>query len=351
MKLNQRILIAAALLAAAIPAWADKAPVRAAALDRPALQSPRASKMAILAVARAGKRVLAAGERGIILYSDDSGHSWQQAQVPTSVSLTAIRFVNEHAGWAVGHMGVVLHTEDGGQTWVKQFDGFEAARLALEAAQKSGDKRAIRDATWLVADGADKPFFDICFLNDHTMYIVGAYNLMFRSDDGGKSWTSWQQHVPNPRGLHLYSMRAVGHTLFIAGEQGLLLRSEDQGQHFLALKSPYAGSWFGMVAGRKGDLLAYGLRGNAYLTRDLGKHWRQATTGTQVSLSAGVELADGRIVLVNQAGEVFVSSDQGASFQRAPDNTRLPLSAVVQAPDGLVLGSLRGVRTISLPDR
>lgn len=341
--------LAAALAAAALPAWAADTPPPAAALDRPALQSPKSPRMAILTVAQAGKRMVAAGERGIVIYSDDGGRSWKQAQTPTSASLVAMRFADALSGWAVGHMGIVLHTADGGLTWDKQFDGAEAARLSLEAAQKSGDARALQDAERLVADGADKPFFDLCVLDERTLIIVGAYNLAFRSDNGGRTWTPWQDHVANPKALHLYAIHAVGDSLFIAGEQGLLLRSDDRGQRFAPIDSPYKGSWFGLVGAGQGSLLAYGLRGNAYVTNDLGKHWQQVASGTPVSISAGTELADGRIALVSQAGEVLVSTDHGLNFTHLPQKTGLPLAAVAQGPDGLIVGSLRGVLTMPLP--
>ena len=351
MKPNLLIPLMTLVMTVSASASALESPPPAAALNRPAVQSPKAAKMAILNVARAGKRLLAAGERGIVLYSDDDGRSWTQAQTPTSASLTAMRFVDDKQGWAVGHMGIVLHTVDGGQTWTKQLDGVAAAHLSLEAAQKGGDPRALRDAERLVADGADKPFFDICLIDDHTLFIVGAYNLAMRSDDGGKTWAAWQSHIANPRGLHLYAIHAVGDALFIAGEQGLLLRSGDHGQKFTPVASPYKGSWFGMVAERNGSLLAYGLRGNVYVSKNLGKTWQQAASGTPASISAGAELVDGRVVLVSQAGEVLVSNDQGFHFAPLPERTGLPLTAVAQGLDDLVLGSLRGVHAVALPGK
>jgi photosystem II stability/assembly factor-like uncharacterized protein len=261
-----------------------------------------------------------------------------------------MRFVGDKQGWAVGHMGIVLHSEDGGQTWSKQLDGIDAARRTLEIAKAGTDARAVGDAERLVADGADKPFFDICFLDDHTGFIVGAYNLIFRTEDAGKTWTPWLSHLAaaNPRALHLYGIRAQGDSLYIAGEQGLLLRSDDRGEHFQALKSPYAGSWFGLVAGRDGSVLAYGLRGNAYYSADRGHTWQQAATEGTASISAATVLADGRIALVNQAGNILLSADNGRSFTRLPGKPGLPLTAVAESPDGLLLASLRGVAAVPL---
>ena len=37
--------------------------------------------------------------------------------MPTSVTLTAVRFADAQHGWAVGHGGVILATQDGGEQW------------------------------------------------------------------------------------------------------------------------------------------------------------------------------------------------------------------------------------------
>ena len=79
--------------------------------------SPLAAQRVLQASAVAGQRLVAAGARGHIVYSDDRGASWQQAKVPVSADLTALHFVDARQGWAVGHEGVVLHTADGGASW------------------------------------------------------------------------------------------------------------------------------------------------------------------------------------------------------------------------------------------
>jgi len=70
---------------------------------RYSIESPRAASSLLLDVTHAGERLVAAGDRGHILYSDDGGASWTQAKVPTRQLLTAIYFADAQHGWAVGH--------------------------------------------------------------------------------------------------------------------------------------------------------------------------------------------------------------------------------------------------------
>jgi hypothetical protein len=117
----------AASAPSAAPAAAD-APVKLpAALLRPALKVARPEQANLMAVARAGNRLVAAGERGLIIYSDDSGQHWSQAQVPVSVTLTALRFANEREGWAVGNMGAGGGGRHGGPSAPRGGDGRTAA--------------------------------------------------------------------------------------------------------------------------------------------------------------------------------------------------------------------------------
>ena len=63
------------------------APVLAAAAPASdavyAIESAKAAKSLMLDVVHAGKRLVAVGDRGHILYSDDQGATWMQAKVPT----------------------------------------------------------------------------------------------------------------------------------------------------------------------------------------------------------------------------------------------------------------------------
>ncbi|MEO8805889.1 MAG: YCF48-related protein [Burkholderiaceae bacterium] len=325
------------------------APALPAVLNQPALVTPKALRAGMLALARAGTRLVAVGERGTVLLSDDGGQQWRQASVPVQTTLTGVRFADAEHGWAVGHLGVVLHTDDGGQRWVKQLDGVQAAALALQAASASGDGAARRSAEQLVQDGPDKPFFDVECLDAQRAIVVGAFGLAYITGDGGKTWQPAQQRMDARRSVHLYAVRRVGEQLYIAGEQGLLMRSADQGASFQTVPTPYKGSFFGLLASPSGAVLAYGLRGNAYRSADQGVSWEKVETGVTVGLSAGLARSDASLALVSQNGDVLASRDDGRHFTRH-GTWPMPAAGLAEAGDGaqahLVLAGLRGLQVL-----
>lgn len=321
------------------------------ALLRPSLQSARAASRTMLAIVRAGKRLVAVGERGIVLLSDDNGKAWRQAKVPVSVTLTAVHFATAAKGWAVGHSGVILHSADGGETWIKQLDGVEAAKLMLISAKKnagdvsrSTEEKDVAYAEQLVGDGPDKPFLDVYFIDEMRGFVVGTFGLAFSTVDGGKHWQDWSRQIPNPKGKHLYRFASRGAELWIAGEQGALFRSGDRGMSFEEIRTPYSGTYFGVIAGTGGNLVAFGLRGNAYHSMDNGRNWSKIDNSVEATLTDGLRLSDGSLILVDQVGRVLRSIDQGLSFLQLPLSQSLPLTGVGQAADGsLVLASFRGL--------
>ena len=292
-------------------------------LEVPAMPSALASSSALRDVTLAGPRLVAVGPRGHILYSDDHGAHWQQAQVPVSADLNAVSFATPELGWAVGHDGVVLHSRDGGVHWHKQLDG-----------------RAL--AEQLPAAATDNALLDVWFSDTRNGYAVGVFNLLLRTTDGGEHWQPWVDHSDNPQGLHLTSLAAMGDDLYITGEQGLLLKWS--GARFSRVDTPYAGTLFGAV-GKPGVLLVYGLRGHAYRSTDGGQQWQPVNTGINTSLTAAGIGRDGQLWLASQAGDLLLSRDDGASFSQVPQSARGPVTALVSdTGNGLVLVGERGVR-------
>lgn len=325
-------------------------------LDLPAKTSALAVRSPLLGLAHAGERLVAVGQRGHIVYSDDCGKDWQQAAVPVSADLNAVSFPTATQGWAVGNDGVVLHSSDAGATWNKQLDGRQIGALlvehygALARTEPANEQWAnlAADGQRLVEEGADKPLLDVWFANENTGYVVGAFNLILRTDDGGLHWTPFQDRTDNPQALHLNAIASTGDALYIVGEQGLLLKWDESGQRFAALDSPYQGSFFGVI-GKPGEVLVYGLRGHVFRSTDGGASWTALSSGVQGSITAATEDAKGRFLLFSQGGQMLVDADNSKQLVLVPQQNPAPSAGVIKASDGnLVLVGSRGVRAMNV---
>src|SRR5688572_18378097 len=149
------------LLASAFVCGSSELPAQSR--DKPpewAEPAPLASKSLLLDIAAAGERLVVVGERGHVLFSDDRGASWKQAEkVPTRALLTGVCFADAQRGVAVGHDEVIIVTADAGNTWDRVHYAPEAQQPLLDV--WCGDGRAI---------------------------AVGAYSSYYTSEDGGRTW-------------------------------------------------------------------------------------------------------------------------------------------------------------------
>ncbi|WP_197706379.1 YCF48-related protein [Magnetospirillum sp. 15-1] len=271
------------------------------------------------------------------MLSDDNGKNWRQAPTPVSVTLTGVHFPSKTHGWAVGHGGVILASTDGGETWTKQFDGRKAAEIEFTAAKASQAEHRLAEAERLIGDGPDKPFLDVHFMNEKDGLAVGAYGLAFATSDGGASWRSIMGKINNPTSKHLVSILTNERGIYLAGEQGLFFHSTDGGASFAEIPSPTRGTFFGMVGTSAGDVVVFGLRGNAYLRLQTGEWKKIAISGA--SLVAGQRLTDNSVVLIDEFGSVLRSIDGGHTFAVVVGPQAMSLASLVQAPDGTLVGA------------
>jgi photosystem II stability/assembly factor-like uncharacterized protein len=286
----------------------------------PAEQTPGATTAMMLAVARAGTRLVAVGDHGVVLLSDDGGNSFRQAHfVPVSSTLSSVWFVDATHGWAVGHWGVVLSSNDGGETWKLQRSDISV----------------------------DQPLFSVYFKNAKEGWAVGLWSLMLHTVDGGASWTTVT--LPPPPGFkkadrNLYQIFAdSAGTLYIACEQGRVLRSTDGGATWTYLETGYNGSLWTGVALAHGVVLVGGLRGSIYRSADGGATWIRIDTAYKSSITDMVQLDQNSIVAVALDGVSFVSHDGGVTFTGKQRPDRVALTAVAESPaDAAVLFSVNG---------
>lgn len=314
------------------------------------------SRLLLTDATRFGNRVVAVGDRGYIVFSDNNGESWQRAKTPPGTPLlTAVYFLDAQTGWAVGHDSTILTSTDQGASWSKAFS----------------------------AADEQKPLMDITFVDTNTGFAVGAYGAFYATSDGGKTWTARKllegtKAAPSKAAPKTGKYESVGsgksndgdvggkggdedkhinaiiklgeNRLFVAGEAGMLAKSDDGGKTWLKITSPYKGSYFGAIQAKNGAVLIYGLRGRIYRSTDAAlSNWKQIENKTVASLMGSTLLPDGALVLAGLSGTVLISRDNGETFSLLPSGSTKALSApLLGAPNALLLIGEAGVRDVLL---
>lgn len=290
------------------------------ALPGSALRAVTMERLLLVDAARQGSRIVAVGDRGYIVLSDDDGATWRRAKSPAAPLLTAVHFVDARHGWAVGHDSMILATADGGETWTQQFS----------------------------APAENRPLLDVHFLDASHGIAVGAYGAFYETADGGATWND-RKVLADDKHMNAIVPLPEGR-LVVLGEAGTIIVSADAGKTWTPVESPYKGSLFGGVVAQDGAAIAFGLRGRIYRSADAGRTWSQVDNASAATLLGGSKLPGGALVISGAAGTVLVSRDGGRSFGPLPTGTTRAISkAILGAPDTLLVLGEAGARAVPLP--
>ncbi|KVD25028.1 glycosyl hydrolase [Burkholderia ubonensis] len=305
-----KTLVACTALCAAAAAFAQSHGTVADWTAKPAHAWAAPTRMMLTDATRAGRRVVAVGEHGVILLSDDDGRTWRQSRrVPVSATLSAITFADAQHGWAVGQWGVILATVDGGETWEKQ----------------------------RIDTSVDQPLFSVIFSNAREGIAVGLWSLMLQTHDGGRTWT--RTTLPKPPGggkadrnlYHVFADRQGA--LYIVSEQGTVLKSTDGGANWRYLQTGGKGSLWTGVAMPDGRIVVGGLLGSLFQSSDGGATWAPLNPGTKSSITDVVATGNG-LLAVGLDGLVLTQRANGESFELAQRPDRATLTAALVGAGG-----------------
>jgi len=313
---------------------------------QPAEIMPKAVQSQLLDVTVAGTRLVAVGDRGHVLTSDDKGATWTQQNVPARQMLISVDFADSQNGWAVGHDSIILRTTNGGESWeIQNFD------------PETG-----------------QPLYGVLALSANDAWAVGSFGKFLRTTDGGNTWE--QQEIPlTEPGVHLISMTQLpSGTLVIAGEAGMLAHSTDMGDSWRLGQTAYAGSYFGVLPMGENGVMLFGLRGTARIVDDVAKlddmdpwdldafsiqqNWtdeelaaigyKNVTSPAQTAIFGGAITYDGNYALVGQNGSLYKGTPGKTELVSVPSPTNNSLNSIVALDDRLIAVGLSGVKTIKL---
>ena len=353
-------------------------------LDAPSVKMPKASKSLLLDIARAGDRLVAVGPYGHILFSDDSGKSWTQAEVPVQTQLNSVFFIDDKKGWVVGQDAIILGTTDGGANWVKLHDGYvenspihaiikeaEIKRVAAEEAidnpntDDADELAEIEDAFYAADDLAavvkkyqTSPLLDVWFKNENEGFVVGSYAQFYHTTDGGKTWESWRDRLDNFEDHNNAILGLDDGTIVIATEKSnydgakvKVYRSSDFGENWENITTQFDRSLYGLFYNAAAEqIYAVGMSGMVLRSSDRGATWelQPLDIETEFLSFAGLTTKSGDIKIVGNNGQFTTGTSESEKLHVLLRQDRVNMTAIVETADGsFVTTSFKGVNRVS----
>ncbi len=245
-------------------------------------------------------------QSGSILRSTDNGLTWQSCFESNSISFSSLYFKNSSIGFALGDFLDIYKTTDGGLNWVHcRFNdsvsyNYRVVLRKLDFLNDSvafacgGDdfgngillKSTDKGDSWKKIRTEDHELRDIYFKQDNTAYTCG-YGILLHSADAGESWDA------TSLGDEFFTSLCFADesTAYLSGYNGNLYKSIDGG-----------GSW---SQSKKGNSLfssqrvhftsldfstsqtgiAVGEEGYALITQDGASSWELASTEKELGLN------------------------------------------------------------------
>ncbi len=335
-------------------------------LTEQAAPSAAAGSGFVLDVATAADRLVAVGEHGRIVFSDDRGRQWQRASTPAREVLTAVAFADERRGWAVGHGGVILASVDGGASWqlqkvLDEHPVLLSVHFADErrgwAVGHGGVILASVDggASWQLQKVLDEHpvLLSVHFADERRGWAVGHGPVVLHTTDGGATWA--EQAITPDMPEPLFDVTFLDAETGVAvGAFGQIWRTEDGGQRWESVSlHAQDGGAFGEVMGGNGvsvadahlygvacfpqpgcaQLFAVGEGGVMLRSDDAGKSWRYVDSGSDVSFFGIVANAQ-HLLAFGMFGHAIVSEDGGETWSEIETDTERSLLAASWLPDG-----------------
>jgi len=165
-----------------------------------------------------------------------------------------IWFVDQQHGWLGSYRGEVYRTVDGGQAWERTFNfrdiigetilwdisftdsltGFALLRTGMGLSR--GYRTNDGGYTWTIISNPDVHGRRMSFFDQQHGWILGEFDKVFITTDGGNTWQTALTHAGDKRQNSVFFLNETKG--WICGDAGLMLSSEDGGLTWHKLTSP-----------------------------------------------------------------------------------------------------------------
>lgn len=318
---------------------------------------------AVTAITVANNSIFVGTTANGLFFSSDLGKSWLRGQGLVAGKINSIAASGDYAFAAVDNIGV-FYSKDKGQNWThpqSNFEGHFEALIAVDGTVVSdlgnsdfgvsnwifnplndgsgltiqcltlngnsiyaGTNRGVyvsnnKGSTWASLKGNLPGGVSIhsLVINGNTIFAGAQYNIVYRSTDGGTSWTNVSSGLPVVSGaplqdvyFYIPSLTMIGDALF-AGTFGLgVYKSTNNGLSWSLVSTGLTNLKVTSLAVKNNELIALASprRNTLYQSFDFGSTWSLKST-TNVPESNKITICGDNIILNKVYGDYFVSQD------------------------------------------
>ncbi len=233
-----------------------------------------------------GNRIVAVGNNGVLITSEDQGQSWTLlSNIISDDLIWDIRQYGDEV-MTVGQDGTVMFSSDAGVTWSSaKLDVFE---LQFVERFDNGD--------WIVG---------------------GSRGAIFITEDFGQTWTDniGPEEADDLTGGAVLPDQSV----IIIGEDGTLFKTVDRGNSWINLETPFTNTNVDFISSIDFLTSDYGIIGGAalqvYVTNDGGLTWED------ISIDGGgflrhAQMIDSNYFILASDIEIYKTQDAGMTYER-----------------------------------
>ncbi len=190
--------------------------------------------------------IIAVGDSGNVLRTDDGGFNWQNIQLPTVTSLVDVKFLGT-TGFIITNQEAntglcsIYKSTDKGKTWFRKFYSYSNSLVSLSiintqkiiVLKSNGNILLSIDGgeTWIENQtNLNSYYYDLYFTDNNVGFMVGSNGKIAKSIDGGNNWSLKTTNITES----LFHVFKDNNVLFATGI-GIILKSTDDGETWIKL--------------------------------------------------------------------------------------------------------------------